>query len=54
MIILKQQMKEFTFFNNNMYRVDLQGVMNMHRIMHWEEFTDTFGLQLHFGPAFLF
>ena len=37
-----------------MYRVDLQGGMNMHRIMHWEEFTDTFGLQLHFGPGFSF
>lgn len=41
-------------FNNKMYRVDLQGVMNMHRVMNWEEFTDTFGLQLHMGPGFSF
>ncbi len=41
-------------FNNNMYRVDLQGVMNLHRMMKWEEFTDTFGWQFHFGPGFSF
>jgi OOP family OmpA-OmpF porin len=41
-------------FNNNMYRASLEGVMNLHRIMKWEEFTDTFGLQFHFGPGFSF
>ena len=41
-------------FSNNMYRTTLQGVLNMHRFMNWEEFTETFGLQLHFGPGFSF
>jgi len=26
----------------------------MHRIMNWEEFTETFGLQFHLGPGFSF
>ena len=41
-------------FNNNMYRATLEGVINLHRVMRWEEFTDTFGLQFHFGPGFSF
>ena len=34
-------------FDNNFFRTSLRGVMNMHRVMNWEEFTDTFGMQLH-------
>ena len=41
-------------FSNNMYRTSFQGVLNMHRVMHWEEFTETFGLQFHLGPGFTF
>jgi len=41
-------------FSNNLYRVSLQSVINMHRIMNFEEFTNTFGLQFHVGPGFLF
>lgn len=41
-------------FSNNMYRTSFQGVLNMHRIMNWEEFTETFGLQIHLGPGFSF
>lgn len=41
-------------FSNNMYRTSVQAVMNMHRVMNWEEFNDTFGLQLHLGPGFSF
>jgi OOP family OmpA-OmpF porin len=41
-------------FSNNMYRASFQGVLNMHRVMNWEEFTETFGLQFHLGPGFSF
>lgn len=41
-------------FSNNMYRTTLQGVLNMHRAMNWEEFTETFGLQFHLGAGFSF
>ena len=41
-------------FSNNMYRTSFQGVLNMHRTMNWEEFTETFGLQFHLGPGFTF
>ncbi|WP_445715199.1 OmpA family protein [Flavobacterium sp.] len=41
-------------FSNNMYRTSFQGVLNMHRTMNWEEFTETFGLQFHLGPGFSF
>ncbi|UGS20615.1 OmpA family protein [Flavobacterium cyclinae] len=41
-------------FSNNMYRTSFQGVMNIHRAFNWEEFTETFGLQLHLGPGFSF
>ena len=41
-------------FSNNLYRTSLQAVINMHRVMNFEEFTNTFGLQFHLGPGFLF
>ncbi len=41
-------------FKNNMYRTSVEAVLNVHRIMNWEEFNDTFGLQLHMGPGFSF
>ncbi|MEZ7500350.1 OmpA family protein [Flavobacterium sp. Arc3] len=41
-------------FNNNMYSTSLQGVVNVHRALNWEKFTNTFGLQLHFGSSFSF
>jgi OOP family OmpA-OmpF porin len=41
-------------FNNNMFRTTLQGVLNMHRVMNWEEFTETFGLQFHVGAGLSF
>lgn len=41
-------------FENNMFRTSLRGILNMHRVMHWEEFTDTFGLQFHLGAGFTF
>ncbi|WP_338647743.1 OmpA family protein [Flavobacterium sp. KS-LB2] len=41
-------------FTNNMFSTNLQGVLNIHRILNWEEFTNTFGLQLHFGPGLTF
>ncbi len=41
-------------FSNNMYRTSFQGVLNMHRLMNWEEFTETFGLQFHLGPGLSF
>lgn len=41
-------------FSNNMYRTSFQGVLNMHRVMNWEEFTETFGFQFHLGPGFSF
>ena len=41
-------------FSNNLYRTTFQGVLNMHRVMNWEEFTETFGLQFHLGPGFSF
>ena len=41
-------------FSNNMYRTSFQGVMNIHRAFNWEEFTETFGLQIHLGPGFSF
>ncbi len=42
------------YFNNNLYRTSLQAVLNVHRAFNWEEFTDTFGLQLHLGPGVSF
>lgn len=39
-------------FSNNMYRTSLQGVINIHRALNFEEFTNRFGLQFHFGPGF--
>lgn len=41
-------------FTNNMFSTNLQGVINIHRALHWEEFTNTFGLQMHFGPGLTF
>lgn len=41
-------------FKNYMYTASLQGVLNVHRALNWEEFTNTFGLQVHFGPGFTF
>ena len=41
-------------FSNNLYRTSIQGVLNMHRVMNWEEFTETFGLQFHLGAGFSF
>ncbi|WP_326935137.1 OmpA family protein [Flavobacterium sp. PL11] len=41
-------------FTNRMYTTSLQGVLNVHRALNWEEFTNTFGLQLHFGPGLAF
>jgi len=41
-------------FTNNMIGTSLQGVVNIHRALNWEEFTNTFGLQLHFGPGLTF
>lgn len=41
-------------FNNRMFSTSLQGVINIHRALHWEEFTNTFGLQMHFGPGLTF
>lgn len=41
-------------FSNNMYRTSLQGVINIQRAMNWEEFSESFGLQLHLGPGFSF
>jgi len=41
-------------FNNSMYTGTIQGVFNVHRALNWEEFTNTFGLQLHFGPGISF
>jgi OOP family OmpA-OmpF porin len=41
-------------FSNNMYRTSLQGVINVQRAMNWEEFSESFGLQLHLGPGFSF
>jgi OOP family OmpA-OmpF porin len=42
------------YFSNNLYRTSIQGVLNIHRAFNWEEFTDTFGLQFHFGPGLSF
>jgi OOP family OmpA-OmpF porin len=41
-------------FNNRMFSTSLQGVLNIHRALNWEEFTNTFGLQMHFGPGLTF
>jgi OOP family OmpA-OmpF porin len=41
-------------FNNRMFSTSLQGVINIHRALHWEEFTNNFGLQMHFGPGLTF
>lgn len=41
-------------FTNNMFSTNLQGVLNIHRILNWEEFTNSFGLQVHFGPGLTF
>lgn len=42
------------YFSNNMYRTNIRGVLNMHRVMNWEQFTETFGLQFHLGTGFSF
>jgi OOP family OmpA-OmpF porin len=42
------------YFSNNMYRTSFQGVLNVHRAFNWEQFTETFGLQFHFGPGLSF
>lgn len=42
------------YFSNNMYRVTLQGVLNMHRLMNWEEFTNRLGMQFHIGSGISF
>lgn len=39
-------------FSNNMYRTTLQGVMNLHHVLNFEEFTRKFGLQFHTGAGF--
>ncbi|WP_092173610.1 OmpA family protein [Cyclobacterium xiamenense] len=36
-------------FSSNYYRVNLQGVANLGRIMNWETFSQTFNLLGHFG-----
>ncbi|RAR47251.1 OmpA family protein [Flavobacterium lacus] len=41
-------------FSNNLFRTSIQGVLNMHRVMNWEEFTETFGLQFHLGAGLSF
>ncbi|AWG23028.1 hypothetical protein FFWV33_16595 [Flavobacterium faecale] len=41
-------------FSNNLYSSNLQAVINVHQVLNWEEFTHTFGLQLHFGPGLSF
>lgn len=41
-------------FENNLFRTSLRGVLNLHRVMNWEDFTDTFGLQFHLGTGFSF
>jgi OOP family OmpA-OmpF porin len=41
-------------FDNYMISTSFQGVLNVHRALNWEEFTNTFGLQLHFGPGLSF
>ncbi|MBX9889427.1 MAG: OmpA family protein [Flavobacteriaceae bacterium] len=41
-------------FDNSMYSTSLQGVVNIHRLLKWEEFTNSFGLQWHFGPSLSF
>jgi OmpA-OmpF porin, OOP family len=42
------------YFSNNLYRTNLQAVLNVQRAFNWEEFTETFGLQLHVGTGFSF
>tara|TARA_R110000823_G_scaffold252037_3_gene374742 strand:+ start:2273 stop:3643 length:1371 start_codon:yes stop_codon:yes gene_type:complete len=42
------------YFSNNLYRTSIQGVLNVHRAFNWEQFTETFGLQFHFGPGMSF
>ncbi|MCL6461289.1 MAG: OmpA family protein [Flavobacterium micromati] len=41
-------------FRNIMFSTSVQGVLNVHRALNWEEFTNTFGLQLNFGPGLSF
>lgn len=41
-------------FSNQMFSTSLQGVINIHRALNWQEFTNTFGLQMHFGPGLTF
>lgn len=41
-------------FSNKMFSTNLQGVLNIHRALNFEEFTNTFGLQMHFGPGLTF
>ena len=41
-------------FSNKMFSTNIQGFVNVHRALNWEEFTNTFGLQLHFGGGFSF
>lgn len=36
-------------FSSNYYRLNLQGVANLGRIMNWETFSQTFNLLGHFG-----
>jgi OOP family OmpA-OmpF porin len=38
-------------FSSNYYRLNLQGVANIGRIMNWETFTQTFNLLGHFGAG---
>ncbi|WP_016989898.1 OmpA family protein [Flavobacterium sp. ACAM 123] len=41
-------------FSNSMYGTSIQGVLNVHRALNWEEFTKNFGLQFHLGPGLTF
>ena len=41
-------------FTNSMFSTSFQGVINVHRALNFEEFTNTFGLQVHFGPGLSF
>src|SRR5690606_2209761 len=38
-------------FETNFYRVSLQGVANLGRIMEFEDWTNTFGLLFHVGAG---
>lgn len=41
-------------FSNNLYRTTVQGVLNLHRAFNWQDFTETFGVQVHAGPGLSF